>query len=69
LDRYLDSAVAAGLTEVRIIHGKGTGALRRAIRRHLEENPLVATVRVAPRSQGGEGVTLAGFEASETATP
>ncbi|RLC78434.1 MAG: endonuclease MutS2, partial [Chloroflexi bacterium] len=58
LDDYLDKAFLAGLDKVRIIHGKGTGALRRAIREHLAEHPLVASFYPAPLYEGGEGVTI-----------
>ena len=41
LDRYLNDAFMAGLYQVRIIHGKGTGALRQAVREKLAQHPLV----------------------------
>ncbi len=59
LDRYLDDAFLAGLPWVRIIHGKGTGALRRAVRRHLREHPLVRSYRSGEQGEGGTGVTIA----------
>ena len=58
LDRYLDAAMLAGLREVRIVHGKGTGALRQAVTARLADYPHVGRARVAPREQGGDGVTL-----------
>ncbi len=58
LDAYLDEAYMAGLPTVRVIHGKGTGALRRAVREALEGHPLVAAFRPGDRHEGGNGVTV-----------
>ncbi len=60
--KYLDDAVLAGLPSVRILHGKGTGALRKAVHEELGENPLVSKYQLAPLSQGGEGVTVVTFK-------
>ncbi|MDE0324879.1 MAG: endonuclease MutS2 [Candidatus Poribacteria bacterium] len=60
--KYLDDAVLAGLPSVRILHGKGTGALRKAVHEELRENPLVFKYQFAPLSQGGEGVTIVTFK-------
>ncbi|MCY4582358.1 MAG: endonuclease MutS2 [Chloroflexi bacterium] len=57
LDAYLDSAVAYGLTRVRIVHGKGTGALRNAVWRRLADSSVVASYAFAPRERGGDGAT------------
>jgi DNA mismatch repair protein MutS2 len=62
LDRYIDSAVAAGLPWVRIIHGKGSGRLRSAVREALRKNPQVAAVETGVEAEGGEGVTVARLE-------
>ncbi len=59
LDKYLDEAHLAGLPHVRIIHGKGTGALRQATRQQLEGHPLVVSYRPGDRYEGGDGVTVA----------
>ncbi|MGD0765502.1 MAG: endonuclease MutS2 [Dehalococcoidia bacterium] len=59
VDKYLDDAFRAGLPWVRIVHGKGTGALARAVRQMLSTHPLVKDYEVAPREEGGEGVTIA----------
>jgi DNA mismatch repair protein MutS2 len=59
LDRYLDTAYLAGLPFVRIIHGKGTGALRQAVRDQLRNHPLVGSFRAGESNEGGEGVTVA----------
>jgi DNA mismatch repair protein MutS2 len=58
-ESYLDNAFRAGLPFVRIIHGKGTGALRAAIREALSGHPLVRQFESAPPNEGGEGVTIA----------
>ncbi|HEY74731.1 MAG TPA: endonuclease MutS2 [Thermoflexia bacterium] len=58
LDRYLDAASLAGLTRVEIVHGKGTGALRRAVREFLRGHPHVETYRAGEDGEGGEGVTV-----------
>lgn len=58
-DSYLDAAFRAGLPYVRIIHGKGTGALRAAIREALARHPLVRGYESAPAAEGGDGVTIA----------
>ena len=60
--KYLDDAVLAGLPSVRILHGKGTGALRKAVQDELRENPLVSNYQFAPFDQGGEGVTVVTFK-------
>jgi len=59
LEGYLDDAFRAGLPFVRIIHGKGTGALRAAVRETLRDHPLVRRFEPAPPEQGGDGVTVA----------
>jgi DNA mismatch repair protein MutS2 len=59
LDRYLDSAFLARLPFVRIIHGKGTGRLRTAIREALRAHSLVTAIQEAGEAEGGEGVTIA----------
>ena len=59
LEKYLDDAFLAGLTSVRIIHGKGTGALRRAVEEVLSAHPLVTEHRPGASSEGGAGATVA----------
>ena len=59
LDRYLNDAYLAGLPLVRIIHGKGTGALRQVVRDTLKGHKLVESYASAPAGEGGEGVTVA----------
>jgi len=58
LDRYLNDAAVAGVGRLRIVHGKGTGALRTAIRAALTGHPLVRTHEPAGPSEGGDGATI-----------
>ena len=56
--RYLDDAALAGLEQVIIIHGLGTGALRDAVREQASANPLVKNLRAGERGEGGDGATI-----------
>jgi DNA mismatch repair protein MutS2 len=58
LEPFLNHASLGGLSEVAIVHGIGTGALRRAVREHLEGHPLVEGFRGGAPSEGGDGVTV-----------
>jgi len=58
LETYLNDAVMSGVSSVRILHGKGTGALRAAVREHLARHPLVQSSEPAPQREGGDGVTI-----------
>jgi DNA mismatch repair protein MutS2 len=58
LSRYLDDAALAGLEQVLIIHGLGTGALRDAVRSEAGGHPLVKSVRPGERGEGGDGATI-----------
>lgn len=59
LERYLDEAYLASLARVRVVHGKGTGTLRRLVREELARHPLVSSVRSGGPGEGGDGVTIA----------
>jgi len=59
LERYLDRALAAGLERVRIVHGKGTGALKNAVLEFLRAHPNVVEVIPAQPREGGAGATIA----------
>jgi len=59
LTAYLDQALLAGLEEAVIVHGAGTGALRRAIREYLADHPRVRGTRPGRREEGGDGTTVA----------
>ena len=58
LEPFLNQASLAGYAEVRVIHGVGTGALRRAVHEHLDGHPLVSGFRSGERFEGGMGVTV-----------
>lgn len=58
LERYLNDAAMAGLSSVRVLHGKGTGALRAAVRERLRHHPLVKSFASAEAKDGGDGVTV-----------
>ena len=59
VDSYLDAAAVAGLAEVRIVHGSGTGVLRNVVRELLGSHPLVKSFRPGERGEGGDGATIA----------
>ena len=61
LSLYLDSAFRANLKQVRIIHGKGTGAVRAAVHQELRRNKHVKTFRLGVYGEGEDGVTIAEF--------
>lgn len=63
LENYLNDAALSGLSSVRILHGKGTGALRTAVRERLAQHPLVQSSEPAAARDGGEGVTIARLSA------
>ena len=58
LEEYLEECARRGILEVRVIHGKGTGKLRRLVERQLARSPLVASFRLADETAGGWGATL-----------
>ena len=58
LDRYLDQAALAGHERVRIVHGKGTGAVRTAVQQRLRESPVVRSFRIGGEGEGDTGVTV-----------
>jgi len=58
LEKYLDDAQLAGATEVRLVHGKGTGALRQGIQKFLRSHRGVKSFAIAPFAEGGDGVTV-----------
>jgi DNA mismatch repair protein MutS2 len=58
LDRYLDQAAVARHERVRIVHGKGTGAIRAAVHEHLKGHPLVRSFHLAEEGDGDSGVTV-----------
>ncbi|MEE9522068.1 MAG: endonuclease MutS2 [candidate division NC10 bacterium] len=58
LEKYLDTAFLEGLPRVRVIHGKGTGALRKGVHKFLTGHPLVEGFHLAEMSEGGSGATV-----------
>lgn len=62
LDKYLDDAYLAHLPSVRIVHGKGTGALRNAVQAHLRKQKYVKSFHAGAAGEGDAGVTIAEFE-------
>ncbi|MGQ9525098.1 MAG: endonuclease MutS2 [Armatimonadota bacterium] len=66
LEKYLDDARLAGISPVRIIHGRGTGALRRMVWEYLKDAPDVKCYCHAPPEEGGEGVTVVELALADT---
>jgi DNA mismatch repair protein MutS2 len=58
LDKFLDASARDGRTEVRVVHGHGTGRLRLAVRAHLKGHPQVAVFRPGGPGEGGDGATV-----------
>jgi DNA mismatch repair protein MutS2 len=58
LNKYLDDASLSALTQVRIVHGSGTGVLRQIVRDMLQSHPLVKSFRAGEKGEGGNGVTI-----------
>lgn len=59
LDMFIDGAVRSGLTEITIVHGKGTGVLRKAVQTHLRAHPNIRAFRLGVYGEGEDGVTIA----------
>ena len=59
LDQFIDSAVLSGIGSITIIHGKGTGVLRDAVRQHLRRHKSIKTFRPGVYGEGEDGVTIA----------
>ncbi len=58
LEKHLEAAYLSGMPFVRVIHGKGTGSLRKAVREALRDNPVVSAVESGQDGEGGDGVTV-----------
>lgn len=59
LDRYIDNALISGLETIRIIHGKGTGVLRKSVQSHLRSHKAIKSFRLGTFGEGENGVTIA----------
>ena len=59
LDKYIDNAVLSGITTITVIHGKGTGTLRKAVQAHLRSHKNIKTFRTGTFGEGENGVTIA----------
>jgi len=62
LDKYLDDAYLAHMPSVRVVHGKGTGALRNAVHSHLKRLKIVKEFRLGEFGEGDAGVTIVTFK-------
>ncbi|MBC2014539.1 endonuclease MutS2 [Listeria welshimeri] len=62
VDKYLDEALLAGYSQVAIIHGKGTGALRTGVTEYLKNHRMVKSIRFGAAAEGGNGVTIVEFK-------
>jgi DNA mismatch repair protein MutS2 len=58
LDKFLDQAVISGVSQIYVIHGKGTGKLRKTLSQYLKEHTEVADIRLGDWNEGGAGVTV-----------
>ena len=61
LERFMDKALLAGFSEVEVVHGRGTGALRRQVHDFLRTFPAVGQFALAPEDRGGDGMTIVTF--------
>ena len=61
LERFMDKALLAGFSEVEVVHGRGTGALRRQVHDFLRSFPAVGQFALAPEDRGGDGMTIVTF--------
>ena len=62
LDKYLDDAYLAHLQTVRVVHGRGTGALKNAVHAHLKRQKYVKSFRLGVFGEGDTGVTIVEFK-------
>jgi DNA mismatch repair protein MutS2 len=58
VDRFLDQAALSGSSQVRLIHGHGTGALRRGLAEFLKTHPLVEAIHAEEDNRGGTAITV-----------
>src|SRR5699024_6025274 len=61
LEQYVDDALVQGYPRVTIIHGKGTGALRKGVEKFIQKHPYIKSHRLGSQNEGGSGVTIIEF--------
>lgn len=61
LEGFINDAIRAGLHQASLIHGKGTGAMRKAVHEYLHEHPQISTFRIGTIHEGGDGITVVEF--------
>ena len=62
VSRFIDRAILSGFNEVEIVHGKGTGALRKELRNYLKTFPAISRMESAPEDRGGDGMTIVSLD-------
>jgi DNA mismatch repair protein MutS2 len=62
VSRFLDKALLGNVSQVEIVHGRGTGVLRKEVHRLLRDFPAVSEFRLAPEDMGGDGMTIVDFK-------
>ena len=62
LDKYIDDAYIAHIPLVRVIHGRGTGALKKAVNEFCRKSKIIKNYRPGDFTEGGDGVTVISFE-------
>jgi DNA mismatch repair protein MutS2 len=60
--KFVDEAYSSGLDRVEILHGKGTGALKKTVKDILNQHPVVSNFYFAPMEMGGDGITIVEFK-------
>jgi DNA mismatch repair protein MutS2 len=61
LEGFINDAIVSGLHHASLIHGKGTGAMRKAVHEYLHEHPQIAGFRIGTIHEGGDGITVVEF--------
>jgi DNA mismatch repair protein MutS2 len=61
LEGFINDAILAGLHQASLIHGKGTGAMRKAVHEYLHEHPQISSFRIGTIHEGGDGITVVEF--------
>ena len=61
LDKYIDDCILFGMNEATVIHGKGTGMLKKGLREYMKKHPHIASMRDGALNEGADGVTIVRF--------